>query len=151
MSHWRPALSSDEDPLVTMFESLNREDPGQAPVPPGNMRHTLRMLREQPARGRVLVLDDAGACRGYALLIAFWSNELGGECCTIDELYVAPEARGRGHGAALIRALASGDHFSADAVALVLEVSPKNTRALSLYRRLGFQGENLALRLPLRR
>lgn len=133
-----------------MFEALNREDPGQAPVSPENMRRTLQMLRAQPARGRAVVLDGEGNRQGYALLISFWSNELGGECCTIDELYVRPEARSQGYATELFREIATGKLWERDAAALVLEVSRLNVRALALYQRIGFRGENLSLRLPLR-
>lgn len=132
-----------------MFTELNREDPGQAPVPAENMRRTLQMLRAQPARGRAVVLDGEGQCQGYALLISFWSNELGGECCSIDELYVTPRERSRGHATALFRELSERKLWEREAVALILEVARLNLRALALYRRLGFRGENLSLRLPL--
>jgi len=50
----------------------------------------------------------SGRTVGYALLISFWSNELGGEVCNIDELSVASEYRGRGLATALIEQLAEG-------------------------------------------
>jgi hypothetical protein len=31
--------------------------------------------------------------RGYALLIPYWSNELGGTLLYVDEIFVIPEAR----------------------------------------------------------
>ena len=134
-----------------MFLALNREDPGQKPVDASHMRRTLSVLREAPSRGRVVVLDVDDHPGGYALLIPFWSNELGGNCCTVDELYVAEAHRSQGHAARLFGALAAGSSLWPDeCVALCLEVSPKNERALALYRRLGFVGENLTLRRPSR-
>ena len=56
----------------------------------------LAKLREEPNRGRAVICDVEGRTVGYALLISFWSNELGGEVCYIDELFVAPLYRGRG-------------------------------------------------------
>ena len=148
MSTWRAARESDDESIVEMFIGLNREDPGQAPVSPENMRRTLRALRERPDRGLAVVLETERGVSGYALLIPFWSNELGGECCSLDELYVLPEVRRRHHASALIAALKSGAGlWPRKAPAIVLEVSPENTRALALYRRLGFRGGNLSLRL----
>jgi GNAT superfamily N-acetyltransferase len=63
---------------------------------PRCVRRTLAKLRKEPNRGRAVVCDMDGRAVGYALLISFWSNELGGEVCTIDEVFVAPEYRGRG-------------------------------------------------------
>ena len=76
---------------------------------------------------------------GYALLISFYSNELRGRVCVIDEVYVAPAFRGRGLGQRLLEVLGTrGFPPFADAVALELEVSPKNERARALYARTGF-------------
>jgi ribosomal protein S18 acetylase RimI-like enzyme len=98
--------------------------------------------------GRALVLHLEGVA-GYALLISYWSNELGGEVCAIDELYVAPAARGQGWGSHLIEALAAGSDLGfGDSVALAIGVSPDNTRARSLYERLGFRGKNISLARP---
>ena len=78
-----------------MCMALNAEDPGPTPVRPKQVRCTLAKLREDANRGRAVVCDVESRTVGYALLIPFWSNELGGEVCNIDELFVAPESRGR--------------------------------------------------------
>ena len=90
------------------------------------------------------MLEVEGRVAGYALLVAFWSNEYGGEVCCVDELYVVPGARGRGFGSALFEGI--GRLWGREPVAVALEVRPENTRALSLYRRLGFSGKNIVLR-----
>lgn len=145
---WHLAIPADDDAIVSMCLALNREDPGQERVGADQVRRTLHVLREQPSRGRAIVLDLDGRAAGYALLIGYWSNEIGGELCCIDEIYVAPEARAQGHGSALIRALARGEGpWSAGAVAITLEVTPSNERALAFYERLGFRGHNRGLRL----
>ena len=148
MSSWRAARPEDDDALTAMFVDFNREDAGQLQVGAENMRRTLHALRERPERGRAVVLDIDAQPLGYALLIPFWSNELGGECCALDELFVRPQARGRGHAGALIEMLARGwALWPRDAVAIVLEVTAGNARAQALYRRHGFAGDNVALRL----
>ena len=130
-----------------MCLALNVEDPPPHPVPPEHVRQTLLALREVPSRGRAIVLELEGQVCGYALLIAYWSNELGGEVCTIDELYVEPEYRGRRHATRLIDSLATGEGlWSPKPVALTLEVTPNNVRARQLYERAGFRVHNLAMR-----
>lgn len=144
---WRMADPSDDPAIIRMCGSLNEEDPGPEPVPPENMRRTLLTLREHPLRGQALVLDVEGNASGYGLIIAFWSNELGGEIRVIDELYVQPEHRGRGHATHLIEGLAAGTlPCESRAAALALEITPENIRARRLYERLGFRGRNLAMR-----
>jgi GNAT superfamily N-acetyltransferase len=147
---WRSALPVDDDVMVGMGIALNAEDPGSHPVPSENMRRTLRELRRAPGRGRAVVLELDGRIRGYALLISFWSNELGGNVCTIDELYVEPEHRGRGHATGLIECLsARSEPWLESTVGLALEATPDNVRARRFYERIGFRGANVAMQLRL--
>jgi GNAT superfamily N-acetyltransferase len=106
---WRIAQAADDDFVVEMSLRLLSEDPGPLRVAANNMRATLALLRREPGRGRAVVLEIEGQVSGYALLIRFWSNELGGEICEVDELFVAPEYRNRGYGSSLFTAIAQGD------------------------------------------
>lgn len=111
------------------------------------MRRTLSCFRATPQRGQALALEVGGQVSGYALLSALWSNELGGEVCLVDELYVAPPLRGHRHATQLLDAL--GERrvpFAATACALLIETTPKNDRARRLYERVGFSGRNVLLR-----
>jgi predicted GNAT family acetyltransferase len=95
-------------------------------------------------------LDIQGQVSGYALLIGFWSNELGGEICEVDELYVVPGHRNRGYGSSLFAAIALGDLWPRSKAAIVLGVTPGNAAARRLYERLGFAAAGIAMvrRLP---
>lgn len=135
---WRLASAADDLAVLEMFQALYREDPSPDPVPDEQLLRTLRVLREEPVRGRAIVLERDGACVGYALLVSFWSNELGGEVANIDELYVAPDHRGRGAGTRLVEQLSRGELWGKVPVAIDLEVTPDNHRARALYERLGF-------------
>ena len=145
---WRLATASDDEAIVSMCMALNAEDPGLNPVQPQQVRRTLAKLREEPNRGRAVVCDVESRTVGYALLISFWSNELGGEICNIDELFVAPLYRGRGLATALLEELADKEQsvWPIRPAALTLEVTSQNERARALYERLGFRGKNLAMR-----
>jgi ribosomal protein S18 acetylase RimI-like enzyme len=136
-STWRPAKPTDDTAIIALALALYREDPSSEEVPAeANTRRTLAELRATPTRGRAVVLEHEGRVRGYALLIAYWSNELGGEMAHIDEVYVAPELRSQGHASALVAAL---PQLWPGALTWVqLEVSPANVRARALYERLGF-------------
>jgi len=136
---WRISQPSEDDLIVGMCLALNREDPGPRPVAINQIRNTLKELRANPVRGRILVLELDGRVEGYALLVAYWSNELGGEICNIDEIYVRPDRRGRGYGRALVETLVVGNSiWPGHPAAIALEVSPINERALALYSKLGF-------------
>jgi len=147
---WRVAMIADDEAIVSMCMALNAEDPGPAPVRPDQMRRTLIKLREEPNRGRAVVCEVDGRAAGYALLISFWSNELGGDVCNIDELFVAPEYRGRGLATALFEQLSDRGQslWPVRPAALALEVTPQNERARTLYERMGLRGKNVAMRRP---
>ena len=129
-----------------MCLALYREDPSPAPVPASQVHRTLAMLRAEPARGRVLVLDHGGRAIGYAILISYWSNEQDGELCSVDELFVAEPFRNHGLGTRLLDDLAAGSAlWPGDAVGVSLEVTPANRRARAFYERLGFAARNTTM------
>jgi len=147
---WRLAELRVDDCLVEMCLRLYDEDPGVLPVRPENIRATLRALRREPSRGRAVVLEVEGQLSGYALLIAFWSNELGGNICEVDELFVVPERRCHGHGKSLFQAISERDLWPTPIVGIALGVTPDNVRARRLYERLGFRAAGISMvrRLP---
>ena len=149
MIDWRPAHQHEDDEIVAMSLALFAEDPAPDHVSAAQVRATLARFRDEPIRGRALVLDAGGAVAGYAFLVSFWSNELGGEICTVDEFYIAPPWRAQGHGSRLVRGLLEGSSlWPRRPVALELEVSPSNADALRLYHRLGFATKrNATMRL----
>jgi GNAT superfamily N-acetyltransferase len=140
---WRDGKPADDDDIVALCFALNVEDPGPLPVPEDHIRRTLSELRGHPWRGKASVLEIEGLVRGYAFLIAFWSNELGGEVCVIDEMYVAPDVRGQGHATSLLECIPEA--WGRPIVAAALETSPANERANAFYRRLEFEGSNTAM------
>ena len=102
---WRMATVADDEAVVAMCIGLYDEDPSPEPVERGQVRRTLDRLRAEPERGRDVVCEVDGRTVGYALLISFWSNELGGEVCNIDERFVESAYRGRGLAADLFAVL----------------------------------------------
>jgi len=74
---------------------------------------------------------------GYVAVTAAFSLEFGGAFALLDELWLRPDARGRGLGAASLRqvckALAASGHQ-----AVRLEVERHNAHARGLYARVGF-------------
>ena len=128
-----------------MVHQLHREDPADKQMTPQKVSRTVNQLRNNPAKGRILILEEEGRVVGYAILIFYWSNEYGGDILHIDELYVKPEHRGRGIATTFLKQL----HNKSHAVALELEVTPPNKEALQYYKRLGFkETKNLHLMRP---
>jgi GNAT superfamily N-acetyltransferase len=146
---WRLATSADANDIIEMSRALYEEDPAAEPVPDEHTQRTIDALERDPVRGKAVILEVNGVGSGYAFLISFWSNELGGEVIVIDELYVKPAYRRQGYGRALIEQLPTSNQlWVGRAVALELEVTPQNSRAATLYTALGFKPiKNSRLRL----
>jgi GNAT superfamily N-acetyltransferase len=136
---FRLATTTDDDALVSLILALYCEDSSPDGPTSASARAALAALRETPTWGHAIVMEELGTIAGYALLISFYSNELRGRVCVIDEMYVSKEFRGRGFGGTLLRTLAQRRlPVFRDAVALELEVSPQNKRARALYEKEGF-------------
>ena len=119
-----------------MIHELYREDPSTKPISDKKISQTLRELRNRTQMGEIIVFEDGKAVVGYSILIPYWSNEYGGNILHIDELYVKADYRDRGVATSFLKQLVRRNH---DAVALQLEVTPSNTRALNYYQKLGFR------------
>ena len=121
----RPAAISDLDALLQLEQAAFSGD-----------RLSRRQLRHHlmtPGRWLLLALEG-GDLLGYALLLRRERSSVG----RIYSIAVAAAARGRGVGAALMRALAERAS-QAGLRELRLEVRDDNTAAQQLYRRLGYQ------------
>ncbi len=107
-------------------------------------RAALITLLRDPNLGRVwLILDreqDGDALPvGYIVLCFGYSLEWLGRDAFVDEFYLRPDYRGRGWGRRTMAFLEDAAR-SLNVTALHLEVMQENTRAMDLYRKLGFEG-----------
>ena len=88
--------------------------------------------------GRALVASVDGRGVGYAVVGFSYDLEFGGRDGWLTEVYLVPEARGRGLSRALVDAAAQMARAHGVG-ALHLSVRPQNAPALALYRGAGFQ------------
>jgi GNAT superfamily N-acetyltransferase len=132
----RLAGTDDEAALLLLLESQYREHDIALSGEP--LAAAVRGMLADPSRGRILVAMDAGATVGIAVLSFIWALEHGGHSAWLDELYVAPDRRGRGVGRALLlRAIDEARGLGCAAVDL--EVERSHRRAERLYGREGFR------------
>jgi ribosomal protein S18 acetylase RimI-like enzyme len=105
------------------------------------------MLRED--RGRAWLATNRGEVVGYAVVVFTFSLEYGGLEAELDELFLAPEARGHGVGRAVMNLVLHEVH-ALGAVVVTLETEAENEPARMFYRRLGFSdSERRLMRLEL--
>ena len=120
-----------------MILGLYSEDPSDKIVDQKKIDKTFQTLLEEPTRGCIMVFEHEAELVGYSILVNFWSNEFGGNILIIDELFVKKEFRSQGIASQFITYLKQSQF--GDSVALQLEVTPDNHRALALYKSLGFK------------
>ncbi len=102
----------------------------------------------QAARGhplaRVWLIRERDQIVGYTVLGLGFGIEYGGADAFVDDLYLVPEARGRGLGSVVL-GLLEEQARELGLAALFLVVDPDNTPAQRLYRRRGFEGTHWLL------
>jgi GNAT superfamily N-acetyltransferase len=125
----------DVEVLAAMMRAFHAED---ALGPHPGAADALVELLADPRLGVVMVDEDGGAIVGYSVVTLGFSLELGGRDAFVDELYVTPERRRQGRGAALL-ASAMAWARTAGARAIHLEVALADEAKLRLYRSAGFE------------
>jgi ribosomal protein S18 acetylase RimI-like enzyme len=137
----RPLAPADHDRLLAMATAFNDED--NHPLSPAGRRALAELVAGTRFAGGWMI-EAAGEPVGYLVVTWSWSIAYGGRDAYIDEFYIEPAHRGRGHGSAVLEALvrllgAEGVH------AVHLEVEAGNPDAARLYRRHGFAGTDRAI------
>lgn len=130
-------LYEDKDyaDLINMIKALYQEDPEGEPMNSQKIKMTICEFENHPDKVGVYMLKSQGQNIGYAILVYFWSNEYGGTIVNVDELYVVESHRGKGVSTEFMDFVGRLEN----AVAVQLEVTPSNHRALAYYKRLGFE------------
>ncbi|MCP4335531.1 MAG: GNAT family N-acetyltransferase [Gammaproteobacteria bacterium] len=134
---FRTFQQDDLAEVKQMIFQLYAEAPEGQPITSEKIDNTVRELSAHPEKGRFIVFSTASEIAGYAIVIYYWSNELGGDVLHIDELFVKKAWRNRSIATRFIDAIPGNEQGTVKA--LQLEVTPSNERALSYYWGLGFE------------
>jgi len=81
---------ADYSELKRMIHALYREDPGNEQITDEKISKTVKELRKNPSKGKIIIFEKRKVTIGYSILIFYWSDEYGGDILHIDELYVKP-------------------------------------------------------------
>jgi GNAT superfamily N-acetyltransferase len=124
-------------PLVRAYCDFYESDPSD-----DALLALSRALIADPEREGVQLLarDDAGRAIGMASIFWTWSTNAAARVGTMNDLYVAPEARGSGAADALIRACVERCR-ERGAVRLEWQTALDNHRAQAVYERVGGKRE----------
>jgi ribosomal protein S18 acetylase RimI-like enzyme len=147
---WRAASPADADAVLAAMREFYAEE--RLVFDAAAQGAALRELLAKPELGAVFFVcretadtgagggegADGGAPRGYLVLTWACSLEFGGRFVLLDELWLAPELRGRGQGRRAVE-LAAAWAREQGAKALRLEVAHENTRARATYAKAGLE------------
>ena len=124
-------------PLVQSYVlSLYQEDAPGKEMTSKNIQKTFQEFTLRPEKGHIIVFEIDNTVIGYAILVCFWSKEFGGDFIEIDELFVQEDYRNLGIAQTFFQLLE--ETWRGKAVALSLQATPNNERAIALYQRIGF-------------
>lgn len=127
-------LSDKKNYLEMAAEFYSSEAVMQA-VPQKHFLITFDELMRSDDYVKGYFFEDNKIVMGYTLLAKSFSQEAGGFVLWIDELYVKPEFRCRGIGHNFFKFIKNNVK---DIKRIRLEVEKNNTRAVSLYKKMGF-------------
>ena len=139
---FRLAGADDLDLVTDLVGEFTAEE--GYPYERGPVRAILEQMFARDDIGRVWLLLDDDEVAGYVALCFGWSIEYRGRDAFVDELFVRPAFRGRGHGTAAMR-LVAAEAPGLGINALHLEVERRNETARRLYDRLGYEDKDRQL------
>ncbi len=96
------ATLEDLPQLVELLSALFEEEEDFVPDP-RKQEHGLRMILEQPNRGRIFVLRTDHMAVGMANLLFTISTAEGGLVVLLEDVIVHPQHRGQGYGGRLLQ------------------------------------------------
>jgi ribosomal protein S18 acetylase RimI-like enzyme len=132
----RDAVSEDKQVFLSMVGEFYSSSAVMKPIDPENFETTFAAAMNKSPFIRILMIENEEKPIGYALLSLTYSNEAGGIVVLIEEVQIDKAYRGGGHGSEFFRFL---EQEYPDAQRFRLEVAADNTKAIDLYRRLGYR------------
>jgi GNAT superfamily N-acetyltransferase len=134
----RPARTDEIEemlPLIRAYCEFYETEPNDAGI-----RSMFETLITEPSQGVVLIARDDGRAVGFATLDWKWSSLKGARIGYLEDLFVDPEARGRGIADALIEMCAERCR-ELGMPALEWLTAPDNHRAQKVYNRTGAESD----------
>ncbi len=132
----RQARREDADTLLQLIDALADYEKLARPDAAARERLAADGFEREPPRFQTLLADEGGVPVGYALFFETYSSFLAQPTLYIEDIFVLPEARTRGAGSVLFKALAS-EALARDCGRMEWVVLDWNEVAQNFYRRRG--------------
>ena len=135
----REAISGDLSAVGKLFDEYRQF----YQLPTDVQKATAYLEARLGARESVMLIaaDEAGQLLGFTQLYPTWCSLLAGPVYVLYDLYVAPQARRRGVGRALLKAAAERGQRDGK-LRMTLSTAKTNADAQSVYESLGWQRDN---------
>lgn len=107
------------------------------PIPDAYFEKTVDECLRSDVYAELFLFEYEGNPAGYGLIAKTFSQEAGGMVCWIEEVYIREKFRSKGLGRKFFRFIQ--DEFGTDTARFRLEVEEENHRAVTLYKKLGYE------------
>ena len=134
----RVVSERDREAFLSLSEQFYSSPAVEHPVPRAYHEETFALLLRSQEYALGYMLEWEEECAGYALLAKTYSREAGGMVLWVEELFVLPQYRSHGLGREFF---AFAEQYAKERgyARIRLEAEEENVRALSLYKRLGYE------------
>ena len=126
---------NDRSVMLDMFDEFYHSPGVLHAVPKSHFERTLNEVYSGSPFIDCYIFEQDGRAVGYGQLSLTYSNEAGGICVWIEEIYVRPAFQGKGLGSEFLNFV---KNEYKNAARLRLEIEPDNDGARKLYKRMGF-------------
>ena len=131
----RKINESDREVMLDMFDEFYHSPGVLHAVPKSHFERTLDEVYGGSPFIDCYIFEQDGKAAGYGQLSLTYSNEAGGICVWLEEIYVRPAFQGNGLGSEFLNFVKTEYK---NAARLRLEIEPDNDGARKLYKRMGF-------------
>lgn len=127
----------DKEEFLAMCRDFYSGGAALEPIPSSRMAESFQQIVSGSPYIQGYMMIEENRIAGYGIVYPFYSNEAGGLCLMLEEIYVKPDFRGKKLGTQYLNSIAeaSGEKY----VGLKLEICPTNDGARRLYESQGFR------------
>ena len=131
----RKMTGADAKTVLPMVYGCYRSDAVDHAVPEETLNRTFQAAVTDGSLLEGFVLEDETGAVGFAYLSPYYACEVGGVNMMLEEIFIIPEAQGKGYGTEFFRWM---EETYPEVRRFRLEVTESNQAAVRLYKKLGY-------------
>ena len=131
----RKMTRADAKTVLPMVYGFYRSDAVDHAVPEETLNRTFQAAVTDGSLLEGFVLEDETGAVGFAYLSPYYACEVGGVNMMLEEIFIIPEAQGKGYGTEFFRWM---EETYPEVRRFRLEVTESNQAAVRLYKKLGY-------------